>query len=761
MTLSVDEVNIIRAHTKEGQLHSSLAAFRSEHFVDEDTDDATIIQRLVSSPAALRNLITALQNQPVTEQLPSRVEGQFLCDDLGQFRRQISSDSKLAAPLVKLILKQSDDESVWASVYNLIDRAGSAQPRTPSPSAPTIIRFSQTPWTHNSSSFVDTSELRSQIDRHLKYEHLPSLRLDVPDLDQACFGQIPELDRLATAIFCQCRKGNQPLYKDGTGWTHWPSSAKEELILDWLKECTLLFSKLAPGSVLHSRQIYEGPARQTDDDPIRNWARFLVLGELKSDKAKDNNGDAWLDLAMYVREVFSAQVRRFVLGFTLCGSIMRLWRFDHLGNTGSTSFDVNEDGIRFVQAMLGYIMMNDEQLGLDPTVGKLDSMQFIKIIRNGQSEKLVLTEVLRKQATIVGRATTCWRAYREGDTEKKPLIVKDSWQYTARPEEGELIKEASESGVRQIARYYYHDTVQVGGKDDDVIANVRQDQMKTCGRTSFRQRSLNNSDASNPDDLGESQSLSRKRSFSSMENPSPLTRSRSSQRSKDDEVTLRNRVHRRVITCSAGKPIERASSLVAVLNGLIGAIDGHESLFHAGILHHDISTGNIMLTEAEDSGFLIDFDLAIRLCNGKASGAPNKTGTKVFMAIDALRGEHDTFMHDLESFFWVLFWIGIHWNGKDKERIKSDYEKWNYLSMKELAEFKVAKVVDYGYFQKEVKDNLSPCCKPLLDCILEMREVIFPDGRQRTSEDERVYALMRTVLEKAKEDLTTARRQCD
>ena len=79
---------------------------------------------------------------------------------------------------------------------------------------------------------------------------------------------------------------------------------------------------------------------------------------------------------------------------------------------------------------------------------------------------------------------------------------------------------------------------------------------------------------------------------------------------------------------------------------------GHESLVGAKILHRDISIGNIMLEMAEDDGFLIDLDLAIRLDWQTASGAPSKTGTKVFMAIGTLYGDKDhSFMHDLESFF--------------------------------------------------------------------------------------------------------------
>ncbi|KAH7146851.1 hypothetical protein B0J13DRAFT_429645, partial [Dactylonectria estremocensis] len=58
--------------------------------------------------------------------------------------------------------------------------------------------------------------------------------------------------------------------------------------------------------------------------------------------------------------------------------------------------------------------------------------------------------------------------------------------------------------------------------------------------------------------------------------------------------------------------------------------------------------------------FLIDIDLAIKEQREGTSGAKGKTGTIAFMAIRALLGEQHSFMHDLGSFLWVLFWICIH-----------------------------------------------------------------------------------------------------
>ncbi len=75
-----------------------------------------------------------------------------------------------------------------------------------------------------------------------------------------------------------------------------------------------------------------------------------------------------------------------------------------------------------------------------------------------------------------------------------------------------------------------------------------------------------------------------------------------------------------------------------------------------------MSIGNVMVGK-DNRGFLIDLDLAIYEQRVGASRAKGKTGTRAFMAIGALLGEQHSFMHDLESFFWVLFWICIHYEG--------------------------------------------------------------------------------------------------
>ncbi|KAK7224193.1 hypothetical protein V2G26_012196 [Clonostachys chloroleuca] len=212
------------------------------------------------------------------------------------------------------------------------------------------------------------------------------------------------------------------------------------------------------------------------EDSRYRWSHILVAGELKSNPKADTASIAWIDLARYVREVFGAQeTRRFVLGFTLCGSLMRVWEFDRLGGVASEQFDINKEdgGLQFVTTILGFLLMNEEMLGFDPTIRASGDVEYIDIERNDKIERLIIDEVMRRAPCIAGRATVCWRAHRKEDPQR-PLVIKDSWQYPDRDEEGELLRDATERGVANIARYYHHETVRVQGVNDDIQQSIRK-----------------------------------------------------------------------------------------------------------------------------------------------------------------------------------------------------------------------------------------------------------------------------------------------
>ncbi|OCH88134.1 hypothetical protein OBBRIDRAFT_795539 [Obba rivulosa] len=156
----------------------------------------------------------------------------------------------------------------------------------------------------------------------------------------------------------------------------------------------------------------------------------------------------------------------------------------------------------------------------------------------------------------------------------------------------------------------------------------------------------------------------------------------------------------RVLIYPVGRSLYSARSELELLKGLRAALQGHKFLCDQGILHRDISIGNIMLSSDEDpqpgaEGFLMDLEFArhtgpdvqrrtiplVRTPNGQMlkdvkimhidfgqpssikRGAP-MTGTLQFMAVDLLEAlarrrtsqvEHLP-QHDVESFIWVLIY---------------------------------------------------------------------------------------------------------
>lgn len=185
---------------------------------------------------------------------------------------------------------------------------------------------------------------------------------------------------------------------------------------------------------------------------------------------------------------------------------------------------------------------------------------------------------------------------------------------------------------------------------------------------------------------------------------------------------------------------------------------GYESLHtKAGFLQGDISTGNLIVNEGKETqswpAFLIDLDLAIKEKRERPSGARGKTGTRAFMAIGLLLGERHTFNHDLESFFWVLFWICIHYDGPgNRSRTVPEFEKWSYVDMEELAKLKLGTISEEDVFRSTVEANFTEYHESLVPWVLELRKVVFPNGRIRKKEDRGVYLRMRQILRSAQQD---------
>jgi len=746
------------------------------------------------------DLIVTLQSLPASRLLPSNSGRGVLVADLSNLIPLIVSDqfdAERIIPLFRDVINKESDETVFAKAYAAVIES------TPPPRPQS--HFFQTPYTRSTSSIVNSSEHRQYMDDVLR-EELGSIYIGIPEFHEAVFGKIQGLKETAEAVFQRCKEGKIPLYHQDVGWRGWPKGAQEKDVLKWIAERVenfldftkdwVSFPKPPRGLLARPNQPLEGSTaeRKLDigiindlkaaDNSRYHWSRILVPGELKSNPSHDTVSKTWLDLGRYVREIFTTQDnRRFVLGFTLCGSIMRVWEFDRVGAVASPPFDVNKDGLQFVSVVLGYLCMNEEQLGFDPSIKESDGRRYIEIERDSQKERLILDTLMRRAPSVVGRATTCWKAYRDGDKSKVPLVIKDSWQYPERDQEGELLREATEKKVENVARYYHHETVQVGDGDDDVQTNIRRG-LDVSNAANYQNRKT---DAAvlppitpvslDSNDRGRSfivsSSIGCKRSSGSI-NASipPGKRTCSNSPTKYPKPpTLLNRVHRRVIISDYGKPLYRASSRTAMLAALEGCIKGkgysvnvfrcltsvgYKALQQAGILQRDISTGNTMMNEDPTNlswpAFLIDLDLGIREQRDEPSGARGITGTRAFMAIGALRGEKHSAMHDYESFFWLLFWICIHYQGPDGRALETEFDCWNYEETVKLAKLKLGTVSDEDIFLETMNQHFTLYFKPFIPWMNRLRRIVFPSGRLRKEEDEGLASKMMETLREAQKD---------
>ncbi|KAK3934817.1 hypothetical protein QBC46DRAFT_358716 [Diplogelasinospora grovesii] len=116
-------------------------------------------------------------------------------------------------------------------------------------------------------------------------------------------------------------------------------------------------------------------------------------------------------------------------------------------------------------------------------------------------------------------------------------------------------------------------------------------------------------------------------------------------------------------------------------------------------------------------------------------------------------------MHDLESFFWVLFWICIHFDGLKKDRVVSRFDKWNYVDTDERAEdlagIKLIVVSKEEIFMKTTTNYFTQYYQPLAPLMNSLRKVVFLGDKPWKRKDERLYSRMGEILRKEREDLNS------
>lgn len=442
---------------------------------------------------------------------------------------------------------------------------------------------------------------------------------------------------------------------------------------------------------------------------------------------------------------------------------MELWVFDRSGPYSSGEFDIHEELEKFIEVIVGYAMMDDEELGLDTFIELNDTGRFITISRDaiGKENRMQLNEVpFVKQRAIVCRGTTCFRSSDQAD------VVKFSWTFDKRPPEADHLRLTREKGVEGIARLIeYQRITSISELRSELIfpsshrfrdgtasatASFSQTQDQSFGPIQNLSISKTSSKRKRPGDDGGS----RKRSKSNSQKSKLSQQYEATQMSGEPAVSLYEsddgKYSNRIFGCLAIAPAGRAlseftqrpqstnsvpSAIRELFTALRDAIKAHRSLYLKGnILHRDVSENNIIITNPDETGgftgMLIDLDLAKVLGSGR-SGARHQTGTMEFMAIEVLRGIDHTYRHDLESFFYVLLWIcarrvwerGFGCSAADRSK-ESMLNEWYTGSFKEIARSKMYAMGVDGF--KELVDEFPQAFDSVKPLCTKIRGTLFP-----------------------------------
>ncbi|KAH9932175.1 uncharacterized protein B0H18DRAFT_1137044 [Fomitopsis serialis] len=204
---------------------------------------------------------------------------------------------------------------------------------------------------------------------------------------------------------------------------------------------------------------------------------------------------------------------------------------------------------------------------------------------------------LHQGDVIRGRATRIWKAWLIEDLvlpkeERRLFIVKDTWRDDERRPEGEFYMQIGR--VPGVAAMRSYGVVRVDGQEDTVMSRIRRGL-----QVHARPRCIDMSQKDTDPQTNPSSTPDRTRRNSTdygclVDYLPPIDA---------PERSPRGRTHSRLVMETYGWPIKMALTPLETVQAMRDALAGHWTAYKKGVLHGDISDGNILITGSKKSRF--------------------------------------------------------------------------------------------------------------------------------------------------------------
>nr|VWO99842.1 Swi1p [Ganoderma boninense] len=285
---------------------------------------------------------------------------------------------------------------------------------------------------------------------------------------------------------------------------------------------------------------------------------------------------------------------------------------------------------------------------------------------------------------LAGRGTRGYIALEYDPTSskgRKPRVdrfvfLKDAWRmkYDGVRPEGDILADLNENQVSYVPTLLCH---------GDVGESVQETMTPQCWEHKHSSSSSSSSPSADAVPLA-SGSLKRKSTDSDVE---------ASDREPEDDsdahtgCPLRRHVHYRFVVEEVGKPLSAVGNERKLLSTIVDCVKAHQQAYNLGILHRDISAGNILVWPRVENlqdgrrvlrwvGLLTDWELSKRIDESPGRRQPERTGTWQFMSYGLLTTDSKVveLCDDLEAFFYVILYNAIRYVDSNCEDVATFLE---------------------------------------------------------------------------------------